>query len=92
MTAPAAGTDMLTWGDSSTEPVTDALVRYCVPANIAGCPSITLPAGLDGNGQPIGVQLLAAPGRDTFLLQVASRLEAAMGSFDHVATNRHGAC
>lgn len=44
-------------------------------ANVTGHPAISLPAGLDDNGVPIGVQLLARRGREDLLLSVAAQLE-----------------
>lgn len=44
-------------------------------ANVTGHPSISLPAGLDVNGVPIGVQLMARRGREDLLLSVAAQLE-----------------
>ncbi|WP_194903579.1 amidase [Catenulispora rubra] len=43
-------------------------------ANLIGAPTLTLPVGLDGSGLPLGAQLMAAPGRDGFLLDVAARI------------------
>lgn len=43
-------------------------------ANVAGCPAIVIPTGVGGDGLPTSLQLLAAPGRDAFLLAVAHRL------------------
>lgn len=45
------------------------------PANFLGAPAITLPAGFDTEGMPIGVQLLAPAGNDAPLLDCAATLE-----------------
>lgn len=45
--------------------------------NVSGQPAISLPLGQSSDGLPIGVQLVAAPGREDLLLQVASQLEQA---------------
>ncbi|AUA55862.1 Glutamyl-tRNA(Gln) amidotransferase subunit A [Achromobacter spanius] len=45
------------------------------PANFLGAAAITLPAGFDAEGMPIGVQLLAPAGRDAPLLDCAATLE-----------------
>jgi amidase len=46
--------------------------------NATGQPAISLPTGQSAAGLPIGVQLVAAYGREDLLLQVASQLEMAM--------------
>jgi aspartyl-tRNA(Asn)/glutamyl-tRNA(Gln) amidotransferase subunit A len=50
-------------------------MTWTAPASIAGLPAITLPAGLDRSGLPIGVQMIAAANADLDLLGVARRLE-----------------
>jgi aspartyl-tRNA(Asn)/glutamyl-tRNA(Gln) amidotransferase subunit A len=47
---------------------------FTAPANCAGAPAISLPAGCDRDGMPIGLQLVAAPGRDATLLAIAALL------------------
>ena len=51
--------------------------RYTYPANETGLPAISIPAGLDGAGLPIGVQLYANFLREDLLLQIACQLEQA---------------
>jgi amidase len=51
---------------------------FTAPFNISGHPAISLPLGHSREGLPIGVQLVAAVGRDDLLLQVAAQLEQAM--------------
>lgn len=42
-----------------------------IAANLAGIPAISVPAGLDSDGLPIGLQLLAAPFQENRLLRAA---------------------
>ncbi|MEV0381404.1 amidase [Nonomuraea sp. NPDC050643] len=51
---------------------------FTVPFNITGHPAISLPLGQSDDGLPIGVQLVAAYGREDLLFQVAAHLEQAM--------------
>ena len=50
--------------------------RHGVIANLTGVPGVNLPVGLD-RGLPVGLQLLAAWGRDELLLDAAEALERA---------------
>jgi aspartyl-tRNA(Asn)/glutamyl-tRNA(Gln) amidotransferase subunit A len=49
---------------------------YCGAANLAGIPSVPLPAGTSG-GLPIAVQIIAPAGADALALRVAFALEQA---------------
>ena len=62
----------------------DSMYRYASTysaltnvANMTGQPAMSLPFATDAHGLPIGVQLVAAFGREDLLLQVASQIEAA---------------
>jgi amidase len=45
--------------------------------NTTGHPAMSVPAGVDGNGMPIGVQFVARLGHEATLLRLASALEVA---------------
>jgi len=51
--------------------------RYTMPANETGLPAISVPAGLDSDGLPIGVQLYGNFCREDLLLQMAAQIERA---------------
>lgn len=51
---------------------------------LTGCPAISVPAGLTPQGQPVGIQIVAAPGREAALLSVAAFVEGVLGArLDH---------
>lgn len=50
---------------------------YLYPWNMSGQPAISLPGHISAAGEPVGVQLVAASGREDLLLRVASQIELA---------------
>lgn len=56
-----------------------ALMAYCRAVSALGLPAVSVPVALDSHGLPIAVQLLAGPGQEKFLLEVAARLEQLAG-------------
>ncbi len=52
-------------------------VAFTPQFNASGQPAISLPLHWNDNGLPIGVQLVAAYGREDLLIRIASQLEAA---------------
>lgn len=50
-------------------------LRNTCPASFLGLCAVTLPAGRDAAGMPVGLQLIGSPGRETRLLAIAVRLE-----------------
>jgi amidase len=48
-----------------------------MPGNETGLPGINIPAGLDHEGLPIGVQLYGNFAREDLLLQLAAQVERA---------------
>jgi amidase len=62
--------------DSWVSRLADAC-RYTMPGNETGMPGISLPAGLDTDGLPIGVQVHGNFAREDTLIQVAAQIERA---------------
>ena len=52
---------------------------FTVTVNLAGLPGISVPAGLDANGLPLGLQLIGRPWEEGDLLNTAYALESAAG-------------
>jgi aspartyl-tRNA(Asn)/glutamyl-tRNA(Gln) amidotransferase subunit A len=73
------------------EKVGDPLAMYLADVmtttvNLAGLPALSLPAGFDGQGLPIGVQLIGPSLGEPTLYRVAAALEAALGVADRRPT------
>lgn len=69
-------------GENSDNPVANYLADVCtVTVNIAGLPAISIPCGVNDNGLPIGMQLIAPKFREDTLFTAASCFEKAFGGF-----------
>jgi len=74
-TAPSAAFPM---GAKTDDPVAMYLNDvFTVPANLAGLPGISVPAGLDGQGLPLGLQLLGRAFDEETLFALAQVVEEA---------------
>jgi aspartyl-tRNA(Asn)/glutamyl-tRNA(Gln) amidotransferase subunit A len=73
---PTTPTTAFTMGDKSDDPVAMYLNDiYTIPVNLAGLPGMSIPAGLDGNGLPIGLQLIGRYFDEAKLLNVAHQFQ-----------------
>jgi aspartyl-tRNA(Asn)/glutamyl-tRNA(Gln) amidotransferase subunit A len=52
---------------------------FTVPANLAGIPGISVPAGLSSDGLPLGLQVLAGAFCEEKMYQVAQVIETQSG-------------
>ncbi len=68
-------------GEHTADPLEMYRSDTCtVPANLAGHPAISVPFGADGDGLPVGVQILAPPlGEDTMFTLAAALERVAPG-------------
>ncbi len=57
-----------------------AILRPTYPISALGLTAISIPVGLDRNGMPIGLQLVAPGGKDEALLGVALAVERELGT------------
>ncbi|XP_017494937.1 PREDICTED: fatty-acid amide hydrolase 2-like, partial [Rhagoletis zephyria] len=56
-------------------------IDYTMIFNILGFPATHIPMGHDGNGLPVGFQVVAAPYKDKLGIQIAGELESAFGGW-----------
>tara|TARA_R110002096_G_scaffold435770_1_gene662646 strand:+ start:114421 stop:115905 length:1485 start_codon:yes stop_codon:yes gene_type:complete len=76
-TAPSAAFNL---GEKVSDPLSMYLNDvFTVPASLAGLPGISVPAGLNSQGLPLGLQLLGQAFGEEQLLAVADVLESAAG-------------
>jgi aspartyl-tRNA(Asn)/glutamyl-tRNA(Gln) amidotransferase subunit A len=67
-------------GDKQVDPLTMYLNDiFTVTANLAGLPGISVPAGLDSGGLPLGLQVIGKALDEATVFQVAGALEDAAG-------------
>ena len=67
-------------GEKSDDPIAMYLNDvFTVPANLAGLPGISVPAGLSGDGLPLGLQVLGPAFAEETIFCVAAELERAAG-------------
>lgn len=77
---PTAPTAAFKFGEHAEDPLTMYLADiYTIPANLAGLPAMSVPAGLTAAGLPVGVQVLAAPFAEKTLFGAALALERRLG-------------
>ncbi|MDX1483802.1 MAG: Asp-tRNA(Asn)/Glu-tRNA(Gln) amidotransferase subunit GatA [Alphaproteobacteria bacterium] len=80
-------------GEKEDDPISMYLNDvFTVPASLAGLPGVSVPAGLDGDGLPLGLQLIAKPFDEETMIAAASAIETRAG-FDGspAAQGREGA-
>ncbi|GAB31645.1 aspartyl/glutamyl-tRNA amidotransferase subunit A [Acetobacter pasteurianus] len=87
-TAPSAA---FAQGENMDDPVQMYLNDiFTVPASMAGVPALSVPVGLNGNGLPLGLQVIGKHFDEETVLSIGGALEAAAG-FTHLPSVHAGA-
>jgi Asp-tRNA(Asn)/Glu-tRNA(Gln) amidotransferase A subunit family amidase len=73
--APAIHADALADGESNITTV-GQIMRFAPLANLTGYPAVSVPAGYDGDGLPVGLQAMGPPWSERRLLALALATEA----------------
>ncbi|MBX2833677.1 MAG: Asp-tRNA(Asn)/Glu-tRNA(Gln) amidotransferase subunit GatA [Micavibrio sp.] len=74
-TAPSAAFAI---GENEDDPIKMYLNDvFTVPASLAGVPGMSVPAGLDANGLPLGLQIIGRPWDEEMVFKVGGALEEA---------------
>ena len=75
---PSAPSAAFPFGDKADDPIAMYLNDiFTVPANLAGLPGISVPAGLSAEGLPLGLQILAPAFDEETMFRVAGVVEQA---------------
>ncbi len=82
--APTAPSAAFPIGEKSDDPIAMYLNDvFTVPANLAGLPAVSVPAGLSADGLPLGLQVIGRAFDEATVLRVAQVLESA-AQFRHL--------
>lgn len=74
--SPTTPTTAFKIGELTSDPLAMYLSDiYTAPANLAGIPGLNIPAGMDPNGLPIGMQILGPMNADKQLIETAKWLQ-----------------
>lgn len=77
--SPTSPTTAFKTGEKMDDPLTMYLSDICtIPANLAGLPAVSIPAGLSKAGLPIGLQIMGDVLREDNIIRAAYSLEKAI--------------
>ncbi len=73
-------------GEKSNDPVSMYLNDiFTVPVNLAGLPGISIPAGVDKNNYPLGLQIIGKPFDEQTVLNIAYSMEEKINYKNNIA-------
>ena len=75
----AAGDEVPPGGEADAPLPWVTWTPYTYPFNLSGQPAVSIPCGFDGDGLPVGLQVVARWGADRLAIAVARRFERALG-------------
>ena len=79
LVGPTSPVTAFKFGEKTEDPMAMyAIDITTIPANLAGVPAMSIPAGLSDDGLPVGFQFLAPQQRDEVMYKPAAALEAAL--------------
>ncbi len=67
------------WARLSSAQTIEKIIQWIAPCpafNVSGQPAISLPAGFDANGVPLGIQLVGRPADEVTILALAAQIES----------------
>jgi len=83
LVSPTSPTTAFKKGEKLDDPLTMYLSDICtIPANLAGLPAVSIPAGLSADRLPVGVQVMGDVLREDNVIRAAYSLEKAIGFKD----------
>ena len=81
LVTPTAPSAAFAQGANMGDPITMYLNDvFTVPASMAGVPAMSVPAGLDGEGLPLGLQVIGRPFDEETVFAVGAAIERAAGA------------
>lgn len=84
LVSPTSPTVAFKAGERTEDPLAMYLSDICtIPSNLSGHPAISVPIGLDGQGLPIGFQVMAPALGEPTMYQVAAAVEGLAGFNAH---------
>ena len=79
LVGPTSPVTAFKFGEKTEDPMAMYAIDITpIPANLAGVPAMSIPAGLSDDGLPVGFQFLAPQQRDEVIYKPAAALEAAL--------------
>lgn len=79
ITAPLVGYSGTVAIDGRETTLFQALISMATPTSLSGIPGISIPAGLDNDGLPFGIEIDAPSGHDRRLIAVARSVKTLLG-------------